>query len=171
MDVNFTLVALSTLPALVVAGICFYSINTMLQKELMKQKYELLKANQKEAMPIKLQAYERITLLLDRISVSKLLVRVTPVSEDITVYKNLLIATIDQEFEHNLTQQIYVSNECWHAIQASKNTVITQLHTLSSDEGISNASEYRNLGLTKYAGESATQLAQSFVRNEVGQLF
>ncbi len=171
MDVNFTLVALSILPALVVAGICFYSINVMLKKELMKQKYQLLKANQKEALPIKLQAYERITLLLDRISVSKLLVRVAPVSDDVTDYKNLLIATVDQEFDHNLTQQIYVSNECWQAIQTAKNTVITQLHSLASAEEINNASEYRNLGLTKYAGDSATQLGQSFIRNEVGQLF
>lgn len=171
MDVNFTLVALSILPALIVAGICFYSINVMLKKELMKQKYQLLKANQKEVLPIKLQAYERITLLLDRISISKLLVRVGPVGDSASDYKNLLIATVDQEFEHNLTQQIYVSNECWQAIQAAKNTVITQLHSLDSAEEITTASEYRNQGLTKYAGESATQLAQSFIRNEVGQLF
>lgn len=171
MDVNFSLVALSTLPALIVAGVCYYSINVMLKKELMKQKYQLLKANQKEALPIKLQAYERITLLLDRISISKLLVRVGPVGDDANDYKNLLIATVDQEFEHNLTQQIYISDECWKAIQAAKNTVITQLHSLASAEEINNASEYRNLGLTKFAGENATQLAQSFVRNEVGQLF
>ena len=171
MDVNFTLVALSILPALVVAGICFYSINIMLKKELMKQKYQLLKANQKEILPIKLQAYERIVLLLDRISISKLLVRVGPVSDDTTAYKNLLIATVDQEFSHNLTQQIYVSNECWQAVEAAKNTVVTQLHSMASTEDISNAAEYRNLGLTKYTTENATQLAQSFIRNEVSQLF
>jgi len=171
MDVNFTLVALSILPALIVAGICFYSINTMLKKELMKQKYQLIRANQKDMLPLKLQAYERVTLLLDRISLNKLLVRVAPVSEDVNEYRNLLMATINQEFEHNLTQQIYVSDECWNATQAAKNTVITQLHKLSADEGITNATEYRNLGLTNFSGETATQLAQSFVKNDVSQLF
>ena len=141
----------------------------MLKKELMKQKYQLLKANQKEVMPIKLQAYERFTLLLDRVSISKLLVRVTPVSDDVTVYKNLLIATIDQEFEHNLTQQMYISEECWQAIIVAKNTVISQLHSLTPE--VSNASEYRNLGLTKFPAEGATQLAQAFIRSEVSQLF
>lgn len=169
MDVNFTLVALSILPALVVAGICFYTINSMLKKELMKQKYQLIKANQKEVMPIKLQSYERFTLLLDRVSVSKLLVRVTPVSDDVTAYKNLLIATIDQEFEHNLTQQIYISEECWKTIIVAKNTIISQLHSLTAE--VSNSSEYRNLGLTKFPAEGATQLAQAFIRSEVNQLF
>ena len=171
MEVNFEVVALAILPATIVAAVCFYMINSMLKKEVMKQKYMLLKANQKDALPIKLQAYERITLLLDRISLSKLLVRVAPISEDIEAYKSLLISTLNQEFEHNLTQQIYVSDECWNAIIASKNTIITQLHVLSQDENISNAAEYRNLGLTKYSGETATQVAQSFVRTEVGQLF
>ena len=171
MEVNFTLVALSTLPSLIVAAICFYMINSMLKQEGMKQKYALLKANQKEALPIKLQAYERITLLLDRISLSKLLVRVAPISEDVEAYKSLLISTLNQEFEHNLTQQIYISDECWKAILASKNTIITQLHVLSTEEGISNAAEYRNLGLTKYSGETATEVAQSFVRSEVALLF
>ena len=169
MDVNFTLVALSVLPALVVAGICFYSIKTMFEKELLKQKYQLLKANQKEVMPLKIQAYERFTLLLDRISISKILVRIAPVSEDVTAYKNLLIATIDQEFEHNLTQQMYISEECWRAINVSKNTVISQLHSITDE--VENASEYRNLGLTKFSAESATQLAQAFIRSEIKQLF
>ena len=171
MEVNFELVTLVVLPAIIVGLICFFSIDAMLKKELMKQKYQLLKSNQKDMLPLKLQAYERITLLLERISLMKLLVRVSPVSEDISAYKNLLVATIDQEFEHNLTQQIYVSDDCWKAILASKNTVITQLHALAADDSISNANEYRNLGLTKFSGETSTEIAQSFVRNEIQQMF
>ena len=171
MKVNFELVALVVLPAIIIGLICFFSIDAMLKKELMKQKYQLLKSNQKDMLPLKLQAYERVTLLLERISLSKLLVRVSPTSEDIDAYKNLLMATIDQEFEHNLTQQIYVSDDCWKAIIAAKNTVITQLHTLAADDSIKNSSEYRNLGLTKYSGETTTQVAQSFIRNEIQQMF
>ena len=171
MEINFAVVAIVVLPALIVGLVCFFSIDTMLKKELMKQKYQLLKANQKEMLPLKLQAYERVTLLLERISLTKLLVRVSPISEDINDYKNLLMATIDQEFDHNLTQQIYISDDCWKAILAAKNTVITQLHALAADDSINNANEYRNLGLTKFSGETTTQVAQSFVRNEIQQLF
>lgn len=39
-------------------------------------------------------------------------------------YESLLIASIEQEFEHNLSQQIYVSDECWSIISAAKNATI-----------------------------------------------
>ena len=55
-----------------------------------------------------LQAYERLTLLMERINPSQMMVRISPLSDDKTDYQNLVIAQIDQEFEHNLSQQIYV---------------------------------------------------------------
>ena len=169
MNIDFTVVLTAFLPALIVGLVSFYSMKTLIKNEVLKQKYHLLKANQKEALPLKLQAYERITLLLDRISTDKLLVRISPTGEDANSYKNLLIATINQEFEHNLTQQIYVSDDCWSTVISAKNTVISQLHSLGKEE-VTNADEYRKLGLTKYT-ESPTQVAQAFVRSEVGTVF
>ncbi|WP_029489695.1 hypothetical protein [Aquimarina agarivorans] len=172
MKIDIYLVILVIIPAIVVALVCFYSIQSMLKKELMKQKYNLLKSTQKETLPLKLQAYERFTLLLDRISLDKLLVRVSPNGEDKNGYKNLLIATIEQEFEHNLTQQIYISEECWKTILTAKNTVISQLHTLSVKEGVDNAAIYRNEGIAQFpSSTSPTNIAQAFVRSEVSLLF
>ncbi len=172
MKIDIYTVILVVLPTLVIALVSYFSIQAMLKKELLKQKYNLLKTNQKEILPLKLQAYERFTLLLDRISLDKLLVRVSPSGEDKNAYKNLLIATIDQEFEHNLTQQIYISDECWKTILTAKNTMISQLHSLSVKDGVSNATDYRNEGIAQFpSSESATNVAQAYVRSEVSLLF
>lgn len=172
MTIDINLIILVIAPCIFIALISYFSIQSMLKKELLKQKYQLLKANQKEILPIKLQAYERFTLLLDRISLHKLLVRVSPVDENKEAYKHLLIATIDQEMEHNTTQQIYISDDCWNAIVSAKSTVISQLHQLGSIESVTNADAFREEGLKKHATtSSANQIAQSFIRSEVGELF
>ena len=172
MTVDFNLIILVISPCILIGLISYFSIQSMLKKEVLKQKYQLLKSNQKEALPLKLQAYERFTLLLDRITLNKLLIRVTPVDENKEAYKHLLIATVDQEFEHNTTQQIYISDDCWNAIVSAKSTVISQLHQLGTAEAVTNAKTFREEGLKKYAStSSANQIAQSFIRSEVGELF
>ncbi len=172
MKIDIYTVILVVLPTLVIALVCYFSIQAMVKKELLKQKYTLLKSSQKEMLPLRLQAYERFTLLLDRISLDKLLVRIPPNGEDKDAYKNLLIATIDQEFEHNLTQQIYISDECWKTILTAKNTVISQLHSLSVKEEVTDANIYRNEGIAQFpSSTSATNIAQAFIRSEVGFLF
>lgn len=172
MNVNFYLVVLVLAPCLFIGLMSYFSIQSMLKKQLLQQKFQLIKENQKQGIPIKMQAYERFTLLLDRISLDKLLVRIAPVDDSTEAYKHLLIATIDQEFEHNTTQQIYVSDDCWKAIVSAKSTVISQLHQLSNSEAITSASSFREEGLKKHAStSSANQIAQSFIRKEVGELF
>lgn len=172
MNVNFYLVVLVLAPCLFIGLMSYFSIQSMLKKQLLQQKFQLIKENQKQGLPIKMQAYERFTLLLDRISLDKLLVRVAPVDDNVEIYKHLLIATIDQEFEHNTTQQIYISDDCWKAIVSAKSTVISQLHQLGSLESVTTSTSLREEGLKKHAStSSANQIAQSFIRKEVGELF
>lgn len=171
MDINFELVAIAVLPAVIVGVVSYLGISTIVKNEALKQKYYLLKHAQKEVLPLKLQAFERLTLFLDRISIQKLLIRVSPVSEDVMDYKNLLIATIDQEFEHNLTQQIYVSEESWKGLLAAKNTIIAQLHKLAEEDSVKNTSDFRKRALVGSSETNATFLVQSMIRSEVRELF
>jgi hypothetical protein len=75
---------------------------------------------QSKSVSLRLQAYERMTLFMERINPSQLLVRITPHSEDKNEYQNFVIAQIEQEYEHNMTQQIYISDECWSIIVTAK---------------------------------------------------
>jgi hypothetical protein len=70
--------------------------------------------------PLKLQAYERLILLADRIALPNLISRSNQAGLSLREMQNLLIQTIKQEFDHNITQQIYVSPEAWEAIRNLK---------------------------------------------------
>ncbi len=82
------------------------------------QKDYLAHANSKkgETLGIRLQAYERLLLLCERMSIDQMLLRTNHSDLDRVAIKNLLILTAQKEFEHNLTQQIYVSRSLWQMI-------------------------------------------------------
>lgn len=169
MNIDYNVVLLAFAPALVVGLVGFFAIKSMVKNETLKQKFQLLKANQKEILPMRLQAYERLTLLLDRIRIEKLIARIAPIGEDLKEYKQLLIANINQEIEHNLTQQMYVSHECWSTILKTKQAIITQI--IQQQEGVETASQLREFAITQATEESPSTIAQSFIRSEVSTLF
>ena len=118
------------LPAAITGLVAYYMFNGFIKQQSSEKSLELLAQKKKESLPIKLQAYERMLLFCDRITPSKMLVRVKPISENTQEYLQLLIASLEQEFEHNLVQQIYISNDSWTAILATKNTIINKLKQL-----------------------------------------
>ena len=66
-----------------------------------------------------------------------------PQSSDKNDYENLIIAHIETEFEHNLTQQIYISNECWSAIITAKNALIQNIRKVNMKAEVTDAQKLR----------------------------
>lgn len=81
---------------------------------------------------LKLQAYERLTLLADRIALPNLISRTNQPGLSAREMQNILIQTIRQEFDHNITQQIYVSPEAWDAIRNLKEQNLLIINQVSS---------------------------------------
>lgn len=160
------------LPAVLVAGISFYFFKLHTENEEKRRRFLLHKENQKQAFPVRLQAYERMSLFLERISPGNLLIRIKPTGESPEDYANLLTATIEQEFEHNLAQQIYVSQECWNVIKATKNATINTIRKASRAEEVNSANDLRKHVLSSLMDqEAASQTALAYIKNEVKQLF
>ncbi len=159
------------LPAVVVGLVSFYFFNTYSKNEENRRRFLLLKENQQTALPIKLQAYERMALFLERISPGKILFRVKPTSEDPQLFANLLIGNIEQEFEHNIAQQIYVSSECWDYVKTAKNATIGLLRKASANKEISNTDEFRQKILSDLMEkQSPTDAALGYIKKEVKSL-
>ena len=132
-----------TLPAVVVGLVTFYFLKTWQTEEEKKRYFELRKANKGQSLPIKLQAYERMTLFLERIALGNLLVRIKPIDDQAINYRDLLIQTIEQEFDHNLVQQIYLTQRSWDVVKAAKNASISIIRKTTLREGITDATELR----------------------------
>ena len=160
-----------TLPALITGGVAYYFFQMFVQNEDKKRHFLLMRQNQKGSLPLKLQAYERMTLFMERIDPSKLLIRIKPVSEDKNDYANFVIAQIEQEFEHNLTQQIYISDECWTIISTAKNSTIQMLRKAATNEEVTDADKFRELILSSFFDKNTpSSAALSFIKNEVKEL-
>lgn len=160
------------IPAVIAGGIAYYFFksHTEFQKEM--HYLDLRKENRSEILPHRLQAFERLTLFLERISPGQLLSRVKPVGDNKYDYENLLIASIEQEFQHNLVQQVYVSQRCWDAIKASKNSTITLIRKAVMSEKIADAQKMREVILTDLLDKpSPSDTGIAFIKKEVKSLF
>ena len=160
-----------TLPALITGIIAYYFFNAHLKNEEGRRRYLLQKELQKEALPLRLQAYERMALFLERINPAKLLIRIAPFSYDKNAYENFLIQQIEQEFEHNLTQQIYLSEDCWTVITTAKNSIIQNIRKATMSEKVDTSHKLREVILSNLLDkQSPSYIAVSYLKTEVIQL-
>ncbi|MFM9989143.1 hypothetical protein [Flavobacterium sp.] len=160
-----------TLPSLITGGVAYYLFNSYFKDQQNMRRWLLQKENQKDSLPLRLQAYERMALFLERINPSNLLIRITPFSSDKDQYENLIIEHINQEYEHNITQQIYLSDECWTIIQTAKNTTIQNIRKTNMNEKVDSANKLREAILRDLLeSQSPSTIALSFLKDEVGRI-
>ncbi len=115
------------------SGIVFITAYFLLKKFMEEQRQISLAQAQATAkiannqgstmIPTRLQAYERLILFLERIEPNQMIPRVHRPAMTASIFKRELQRTIREEFEHNLTQQIYVSSEAWKNLTESRDAV------------------------------------------------
>ena len=161
-----------TIPSLITGGVAYYLFNSYFKDQQNTRRWLLQKEAQKDALPLRLQAYERMSLYLERINPTKLLIRIIPLSNDKNDYENLVISQIEQEFEHNLTQQIYMSDKCWTIILTAKNATIQMIRMAAQKETVENANQMRELILNDLLEkQSPSNAAFAFIKQEVSDLW
>ena len=160
------------LPAIVVGVVAYYFFKGHTANEEGRRRYLIQKEAQNKILPARLQAYERLSLLMERIDPNKLLIRVKPFDDEIEKYEMLLIKNIEQEFDHNVTQQIYVSPECWNLINAAKNATIHVIRQAAMHEKDNDADALRKYLLRNFMDEvTPSQKALAYIKKEVSELF
>ena len=100
-------------------------------KEMLQHK-EITSPKQQPSAPMQLQAYERLILLAERISLPNLINRLNQPGISVREMQSLLTQSIRQEFDHNITQQIYVSAEAWQAVQNLKDQNLLIVNQVAS---------------------------------------
>ena len=118
-----------TIPALIVFFTAWVLLRNMIRNDQDKRRQELILQNSRTVTPIKLQAYERIVLFLERISFESLLVRVSSPEMTANQLHSALLNTIRSEFEHNLSQQIYMSQKAWEVVKNARSSMVKIINT------------------------------------------
>jgi len=109
-----------TLAGIGVVLVAFYLIKPFLQNKEKLQLLELKKANGAQTLPLRLQAYERMVLLVDRINPSNLLIRLNTSGYTAAELHSIIVTEVRNEFQHNVTQQLYVSARAWTLVKRVK---------------------------------------------------
>lgn len=132
------------LPSLVVAGTVFYMLKKYFAEEKSKRDFEFRKQNDQMAFPIKIQAYERLSLFLERIRIHNLIGRIQNKDMDPQIFVHALMMGVNHEYEHNLVQQIYTSDKLWEIILFAKNEIIHSLHETNTLNQYKTIEEIKN---------------------------
>ncbi len=127
---------------MVATVILLYRLIRMKDAELRDgSKYELKVQALKIIMPLKVQAYERFLLYLERVQLPQLVKRVYVPGIEKGQFHLQLLQNVREEFEHNLAQQLYVSNSTWNAVFNAKEELVNQINTtfeqLKDEEDVS----------------------------------
>ncbi len=162
-----------TIPALFVFLTAWILLRNMIRNDQDKRRQELILQNSRTVIPIKLQAYERIILFLERISLESLLVRVSSTEMTSAQLHSALLTTIRSEFEHNLSQQIYMSPQAWEVVRNARSNMIKiinseaeKLPAGSSGMMFSKQLLEKIMDLEK----EPTRAAIDYVKSEVGRM-
>lgn len=118
-----------TLPAIVVLITSWIIIKQMVSNDQNRRNHEIIFKNQQTITPIRLQAYERLTLLLERISPEALIMRIGTPKMTAKQLHSELLNQIRAEFDHNVSQQIYVSPQVWEIIKNARTTIIQLINS------------------------------------------
>lgn len=120
------------LPALVVLAASYLIVQKFLVSELQRKQLALLRDTQNITLPLRLQAYERLTIFIERISNRALVQRVSEQGMTVTDLRYAMVTAIAGEWEHNLSQQIYVSRGVWETVKSVKEQETALVHQLAT---------------------------------------
>lgn len=133
------------LPSIIVFATVFYMLRQYFAHETEKRNYEFRKQTEAASYPIKLQSYERLSLFLERIRIHNLMMRLQSKDMDSATLLHTLMMGLTQEYEHNIVQQIYISDKLWEIIVFAKNEVmhaLTEVSTLHKNNDIETTRKY-----------------------------
>ncbi|MFC2126091.1 hypothetical protein ACFLU5_14910 [Bacteroidota bacterium] len=132
-------------PALLVLYAVYLTLKNILEKEVEKKHLELKSKNIETILPMRMQAFERLALLLERSSPNNLILRLNNPAYSATEFQVILVREIREEFNHNLSQQIYISEEGWTLVKKAIEDVINIINQAAAEL----KEEARGVDLTK----------------------
>ena len=161
------------LPSLIVFATTVYLVKKYFDGEEKKRQQQTVLNNQNMITPLRLQAYERAILFLERISPENLIMRVNKPGLTCQQLQSELLHTIRSEFEHNLSQQIYMSPQAWEVVRNARSNTIKLINS-EFEKMPENASgmdfSRQLLSAVMELEKEPTRVALDFVKAEVARM-
>lgn len=144
------------------------------QKEQVNLEVELKKQRQEFFLPNRVDAYERAILLMERLHPNSLVMRLNNPSLPATIMHAEFLKTIREEFDHNITQQLFISPIAWKLIRDSKEELV-KLINLAASQVQENATAIelsaKIFELVAQLEKLPSEVATEFLKKEFQELF
>lgn len=121
------------LPATLVLYAAYLMVRSFTNKQLEEYKYSIRQKNQEIVLPIRLQAYERVCLLLERVSPSNMVPRLNNNKMTAKDLQSALVTEIRSEYNHNLSQQVYMSGDAWTYVSSAIEQLISMINEAGNE--------------------------------------
>ena len=162
------------LPSVVVLLASYFAMKAFFDNEQNKRRMDMRSSNQKLVTPLRLTAYERLVMFLERIQPDSMILRIQHPSMTANKLQQDMLSLIRAEFEHNLSQQVYVSNQAWEVIKSAKENTV-KIINMAADKVEPDAPSYELgkaiLEFIMQANKTPATVAIEFLKNEVRQYF
>lgn len=166
---------LYSVPALLVMGTAYLVLQQQGKQQNEKIQLELRAQQGHHTLPIRLQAYERLALFLERSEFNNLIPRIRDADMTASELQYALITAIRSEYEHNLTQQIYVSANLWRSIAICKDEMIKTINLVAATMKEDATGNDLSRALFQYVIDSEepmpTQKVLAYLKQEAAQHF
>ena len=173
MESFYTLLEI-LLPSFIVGLTAYLIVNKYLDYERGRQKLEIERIRQEIIFPARMQAYERTILFLERSTPESLIRRVLKGGMSARLFQTDLIGVIRNEYEHNLSQQVYISATSWGMVKTATEETIRLINVAASTlnataEGTDLAQNI--LRITAQVSQLPTHIAIDHIKKEFSQYF
>lgn len=161
-------------PSLVVFLTTMYLVRQYLKNEEKRRSQQMRAEHQKNFVPLRMQAYERVILLLERIAPGSLIMRVYKPGMSSRLLQADLVKAIREEYEHNMSQQLYMSHHAWVMVKHAKEETIKMINLASHELKIdASGNELAQLifEATATMEKLPTDVALIYVKSEAQKLF
>ncbi len=167
-----------TLPAATVAFTVWFMLRQYFNSQFQLRRLEIQQQNAvqhtQQTLPMRLQALERLSLLCERIQIPNLILRLRADGAKVNELQAAMLIAIQQEYEHNITQRIYVSDSLWKIIEAARQHVanVVLLAASQVDAKADQSALVKSLfELLESQNQDALQTAQMAIRAEASSYF
>ncbi|MEW6469319.1 MAG: hypothetical protein AB1458_10355 [Bacteroidota bacterium] len=126
-------VLIALVPSLAIFATSYFMMKSFIENETRRRQQEIKFGNKELITPVRLQAYERVVLFLERISPNSLVMRVFKNGMSGKLLQAELIKSIRGEYEHNMSQQVYMSNQAWELVKTAKEETIKLINIAGSN--------------------------------------
>ncbi len=159
-----------TVPAIVVLIATSVIVRRFLLTETKVKQYEMLRENQDATVRLRLQAYERLVLFIERIHPRQLVPRLYQSGMTVADLQAVLIYNVRAEFEHNLSQQIYVSRQVWDMVRQVKEQELNMINSIAQQLNPDDSAKELHKRMVDYVltleGELPTDAALQLINDE-----